>query len=218
MERMNLATEVRKETGKGVARSLRRNGVIPCVIYRHGQSTPIQISRKELVAFVNASYGQQLLVNLNFTDGTTKLALMKDHQLDYLKGALLHTDFYEVSMQETLRLSVAVLLVGVPVGVKRDGGILQSGLREIEIECLPDAIPAHIELDVTDVEIGHSLHVNDLKVQSGIKVLTDPVEVLATVLSTALLASEQASGEGAEAVKEPEVIKKGKAEDKEKEK
>ncbi|KJU85800.1 Ribosomal protein L25 [Candidatus Magnetobacterium bavaricum] len=209
---MNLTAEVRTESGKGVARSLRRRGVIPCVIYRHGQSVPIQINRKELVGFVNASYGQQLLVNLNFSDGTTKLALMKDHQVDHIKGALLHTDFYEVSLQEVVRLNVTVLLVGVPVGVKRDGGILQAGLREIEIECLPDDIPAHVELDVTGIEIGHSLHVSDLKVHSGIKVLTDTDELLATVLSTALLASEQA--EGAEATKEPEVIKKGKTEEK----
>ncbi|MBF0338554.1 MAG: 50S ribosomal protein L25 [Nitrospirae bacterium] len=214
MERMNLTAEVRAETGKGVARSLRRKEVIPCVIYRHGQSVPIQINRKELVGFVNASYGQQLLVNLNFSDGTTKLALMKDHQVDHIKGELLHTDFYEVSLQETVRLSVAVLLVGTAVGVKRDGGILQAGLREIEIECLPDAIPAHVELDVTGIEIGHSLHVSDLNVDTSIKVLTDTGELLATVLSTAQLASEQAAGEGAEASKEPEVIKKGKVEDK----
>ncbi|MBF0345048.1 MAG: 50S ribosomal protein L25 [Nitrospirae bacterium] len=216
MERINLTAEVRKECGKGVARSLRRKGVIPCVIYRHGESMPIQISKKELVGFVNASYGQKLLVNLNFNDGTTKLALMKDHQLDYLKGELLHTDFYEVSLQEVLRTNVAVLLVGIPVGVKRDGGLLQSGLREIEIECLPDAIPGHFELDVTGLEIGHSKHVSDIKVPDGIKILTDAEESLASVLSTAQLASEQASGEGAEATKEPEVIKKGKAEDKEK--
>ncbi|MEO5357057.1 MAG: 50S ribosomal protein L25 [Nitrospirae bacterium YQR-1] len=214
MERVNLAAQKRESVGKGAARTHRRDGIIPAIMYRKGQSTPIHFSRKELVPFVNASAHEQILVNLNFADGTTAVAIMKEHQVEPLTGELLHVDFQEISLQETVRVSVAVILKGTPIGVKRDGGLLQTGIREITIESLPDDIPAHIELDVTRLELGDSLHVADIKAGEKIKVLTDPGESLCTVSATALLESAQA-GETT-TTKEPEIIKKGKQEGKEK--
>ncbi len=206
MERVTLNAEKREKSGKGVARSLRREGFIPSILYRAGHSLPIKINRKELASFIAATAGKQVMVNLEFPDGDKRLALLKDYQVDPVKGELLHTDFFEVLLTEKVRVAVTVTTTGEPVGVKRDGGILQHGIREIEIECLPDKIPVQITVDVSGLELGKSIHVRDLSPGEDIKIITDPEEVIATVTS---LAEEEAAPAAAEAA-EPEVIKKGK--------
>ncbi|MFN3395364.1 MAG: 50S ribosomal protein L25 [Thermodesulfovibrionales bacterium] len=209
MEKITLKAEKRDKAGKGIARSLRREGTIPSVLYRAGHSLPIKMNRKELASFISSTAGEQVMVNLEFPDGEKRLALLKDYQVDPIKGELLHSDFFEVLLTEKVRVTVAVSTTGEPVGVKRDGGILQHGVREIEIECLPDKIPGHITVDVSGLEIGKSVHVSDLVLGEGIKVLTDPDEVIATV--TAVV--EEEAVPVAPEVAEPEVIKKGKKEE-----
>ncbi|MGQ9570304.1 MAG: 50S ribosomal protein L25/general stress protein Ctc [Thermodesulfovibrionales bacterium] len=211
---MTISAERRVEVGKGAARSLRRKEMIPAVLYRGGDSQPIKFSKKDLLKFINTTAGQQVMVNLQFEDGTSKLALMKDYQIDPIKGELLHADFFEVSLTEKVKVSVHVSIVGEPVGVKRDGGILQYLLREIEVECLPDRIPSHIKLDISNLEIGQSLHVADIKLEEEIKVLTDPDEVVVNVVAP--VAEEvEAPAEAlvTPEITEPEVIKKGKKEE-----
>lgn len=209
MEKITIKAEKRDKAGKGVARSLRREGLIPSVLYRAGHSLPIKMNRKELASFISSTAGEQVMVNLEFPDGEKRLALLKDYQVDPVKGELLHSDFFEVLLTEKVRVTVAVSTTGEPVGVKRDGGILQHGVREIEIECLPDKIPGHITVDVSGLELGKSVHVRDLVLGEGIKVLTDPDEVIATV--TAVV--EEEAVPAAPEVAEPEVIKKGKKEE-----
>ncbi len=212
MERITLNAEKRDKTGKGVARSLRRAGSVPGVLYRGGGSTPIQINRKELATFMNATAGEQVMVDLQFAGGEKKLALMKDYQVDPLKGELLHTDFFEVSLTEEIKVTVSITTVGEAIGVKRDGGILQHGVREIEIQCLPDKVPGHVQVDVSALETGKAIHVGDLSLGEGVKILTDLGELIATV--TAPVVEEAAPAEAAAAeVAEPEVIKKGKKEE-----
>ncbi len=211
MERVTLNVETREELGKGAARAMRRSGYIPAVVYRAGKSTPIKVKREEIVKFINSTMGEQVMINLKFSDGQTKLALLKDYQVDPVKGQLLHTDFFEVSLKEKVRVTVAVVLKGEPIGVKREGGVLQQVLSEIEIECLPDRIPPHLEVDVTELKAGYSLHVRDISIAEDIKILEDPDEVIATVVAP----TEEV--EGAEAAEEeavePEVVKKGKKEE-----
>jgi len=214
MERLTLNAEHRTETGKGVARSLRRQGYMPAVIYRAGKSTLIKLKRQDIVNFLNSTMGEQVMVNLQFSDGDTRLALLKDYQVDPVKGELLHTDFYEVSLKEKVRVTVSILLKGEPVGVKREGGILQQPLSELEIECLPDMIPSHLEIDVSGLRVGHSLHVSDISLDEGIRVFDAPEEVIATVIAPTVEVEEAAPEEEAEAA-EPEVIKKGKKEESE---
>lgn len=212
MERVTLNAEKRDKTGKGAARSLRREGAVPAVLYRGGSSMPIKINSKELTGFIHATAGEQVMVNLQFAGGEKKLALMKDYQVDPLKGELLHTDFFEVSLSEEIRVTVYVTTTGEPIGVKRDGGILQYGIREIEIQCLPDKVPGHIEVDVSALETGKAIHVSDVPLGEGIKILTDPGELIATV--TAPVVEEVAAPAApVEEVAEPEVIKKGKKEE-----
>ncbi|VAX33622.1 LSU ribosomal protein L25p [hydrothermal vent metagenome] len=211
MERITLSAEHRTEAGKGIARSLRRQGYMPAVIYRAGKSTPIKLKKQDIVNFLNSTMGEQVMVNLQFSDGNLRLALLKDYQVDPVKGELLHTDFYEVSLKERVRVTVSIVLTGEPVGVKKEGGILQQAHSEVEVECLPDVIPSHLEIDVSGLKVGHSLHVSDLSLQEGIKVFDTPEEVIATVIAPTMEVEAVASEE-AEAA-EPEVIKKGKKEE-----
>ncbi|MDI6801965.1 MAG: 50S ribosomal protein L25 [Thermodesulfovibrionales bacterium] len=207
MERVTLNVEKREQKGKGGARSLRRGGVIPAILYRGGNSTPVKLSGKELSQFISRTAGEQVIVNLQFPEDM-KQAVVKDYQVDPVMGNLLHVDFQEISATETLRVMVHVVIKGEAIGVKRDKGILQYGLREIEIECLPDQIPGHIDVDVSSLLIGQSIHVSDLKLGEGVRILTDLDEVLATVIS--VKEEVVAAPAEAEIAAEPEVIKKGK--------
>lgn len=208
MEKLNLNVEKREALGKGGARGLRRSALTPAILYRGGESLPVQIAAKELSQFISRTAGEQVLVNLDFADGS-KQAIVKDYQVDPITGELLHVDFQEISATEEIEISVHIVTTGESIGVKRDKGILQYGIREIEIKCLPDKIPGHITVDVTNLALGQSIHVSDLKLGEGVKVITDPGEMIVTVIALkeeAVVAPEAAAAE----VAEPEVIKKGK--------
>jgi len=214
MERITINVEKREETGKGAARSLRRNDIVPGILYRGGGSLPIKLPKKEVMQFINTTSGQQVMVNLHFSDGESKLALIKEFQVDPIRRELLHADFFEVSLTEKLKVNVHVSVTGEPIGVKRDSGILQYHLREIEIECLPDKVPGHVDIDASGLEIGQALHVRDLKLGEEIKVITDPGEVIVNVIAPlveAAASAEEAAVPSESA--EPEVVKKGKKEE-----
>ncbi len=218
MERIIIHAEKREETGKGVARSLRRKDKIPGVLYRGGGSLPIKLPKKEITQFINTTAGEQIMVDLQFADGETKLALVKDYQIDPTRRELLHADFFEVLLTEKVKVNAHIIPTGEPVGVKRDAGILQNLLRDIEIECLPDKIPGHIKIDISGLEIGQSFHVRDLKLEEGIKVLTDPGEVIVNIIAPLVEEVAPVAEVAAPEVAEPEVIKKGKKEEEEEKK
>ena len=214
MERITINVEKREETGKGAARSLRRKDIVPGILYRGGGSLPIKLPKKEVMQFINTTSGQQVMVNLHFNDGESKLALIKEFQVDPLRRELLHADFFEVSLTEKLKVNVHISVTGEPIGVKRDSGILQYHLREIEIECLPDKVPGHVDIDASGLEIGQALHVRDLKLGEDIRVITDPGEVIVNVIAPLVEAAAPAEEAApAEAAAEPEVLKKGKKEE-----
>jgi len=211
MEKMSIQAEKREGQGKGAARTLRRSGKVPATLYRAGNAQSIQLSRKELAKLINSVGGEQVMVDLQFADGVNKLALLKDFQVDPVRSELLHTDFFEVSLTESIKITVHVATHGEPVGVKRDGGILQHPLREILIECFPDKIPGKIDIDISKLEIGQSIHVSDLKLEEGIKILTDAHDVIVNIVE----AVEEVAPvvEAAPVVAEPEIAKKGKKEE-----
>jgi len=213
MERISIQAEKREVRGKGAARSLRRAGKVPATLYRAGQAQSIQLSRKELSKLINSVAGEQVMVDLQFADGDKKLALLKDFQVDPIRSELLHTDFFEVSLTETVKITVHVATHGEPIGVKRDAGLLQHPTREILIECLPDKIPGRIDIDISKLEIGQSIHVSDLKLEEGIKILSDPHEVIVNVVAAVAEAVAPAAEVVETAAPEPEVIKKGKKEE-----
>lgn len=212
MEKFVLNVQKREKTGKGVARQLRARGIIPCVIYKDGQSEPIQVPAKDILPFINIATREKLFVTIN-VDGQQKQAILQDYQVDSVSGKLLHVDFMEVSATEQIRVSVPVVLVGEPAGVRQDKGVLQHGISEIEIEAIPEKIPGHIEVDVSGLEVGDAIHVRDIRFEEGIKVVSDLDEVIATVTVEA----EEVEVITAEEAPEPEIIKKGKkAEEEEK--
>jgi large subunit ribosomal protein L25 len=213
MERITLNVQKREEKGKGAARSLRRGKMIPAILYRGGGSLPIKIPKKEIAQFINSTSGEQVMVNLQFAEGENKLALMKDYQVDPTRREMLHVDFFEVSLTEKVRVSVHVTTTGEAIGVKRDKGILQNLLREIEVECLPDKIPGHIKIDISDLEIGQSFPVGNLNLGEDVKILTDPSEVLVNIIAPAVEEVAPVEVAAAPEVAEPEVIKKGKKEE-----
>ncbi len=213
MERVTISVAKREEKGKGAARSLRRSEMIPAVIYRGGDSLPIKIPKKEITQFINTTAGDQTMVSLRFAEGESKLALMKEFQVDPVKRELLHVDFFEVSLTEKVKISVHVSTVGEPIGVKRDGGLLQHVLREIEIECLPDKIPAHVKADISKLEIGQSFHVGDIDLGEDVKILTDSDEVIANIVAPIVEEVAPAEVAAVPEAAEPEVVKKGKKEE-----
>jgi large subunit ribosomal protein L25 len=218
MEKIALTAQIREKAGKGIARSLRRNQMVPAVLYSHGKSTPIAMGNKDVTRVLNTEGGEHALISLKL-DGSkeqgTRMALIKDYQMDPINGVLIHVDLMEVAMNEKVKVPVAVHIVGTSIGVK-EGGIFQYGLRQLEIECLPNQIPDSIEVDITALKVNESLHVSDIKIPDGVKVLTDPDATLATIqppISDAKLeAMLAATAPVAAETGEPELVKKPKKE------
>ncbi|UCD35003.1 MAG: 50S ribosomal protein L25 [Nitrospiraceae bacterium] len=213
MEKILVKADTRPELGKGGARSLRRMGMLPAVVYSGGQATPIKVHGKEMSKLIFSGVGEHALITIELNEDGSKTSehpvLVKDYQTDPVSDELLHVDFIEVSLQEMVEVMVPLDIVKQPVGVKM-GGILQHLLREVEVECLPTQIPDKIKIDASAVDIGHSLHVSDLQVPEGIKIVTDPGEVILLVSAAAV---EEAAPAEEAAAPEPELVKgKGKEE------
>jgi|Deesub1362A_J573_1020465.scaffolds.fasta_scaffold00311_6 large subunit ribosomal protein L25 len=216
MEEILIKAEKRQEIGKGKARRLRREGLLPAVIYSKGKATHIKLQKREIGRLISLGLGEHALLKIELSngDGTTHdhHVLIKDYQTDPVTDELLHVDFIEVSLKERISLMVPVMITREPAGVKK-GGIMEQHLREVEVECLPTQIPEAIEVDAGHIEIGHSLHVSDLQPPEGVRILTDPEEVILTVLEPKV--EEVAAPPAEEEAAEPELVKeKAKEEEK----
>lgn len=215
MKRVSLKAEIREDSGKGVARSLRRSGKIPAVVYGEGKSRSLAVDQKELLKILTS--GGNVIINLSVTGSGSsepRPVILRDYQEDPVSEKLLHADFFEVNMKKPIRLTVPILMTGgQPAGVK-EGGVLQHTLRDVEIEALPASIPDHIEMDASQLQIGESIHLGDLQVSEGVRILGDKglgVVSIAAPMSEEKLEQILAgtpAGEG----REPEVIGKKKDE------
>lgn len=189
-----LAVQVREGLGKGVARKLRASQRIPAILYGRGRS-PVSLSLDPMVLerlLRTSSAGLNTLIDLDVAgraDLAGKVVIVKELQREPIRGALLHADLYEVDLEKAIEVSVPIHVVGVAVGVSQNGGILDTALREIEIECLPRAIPSAIEVDVSKLDVGESIHVRELVVPEGVRVLSD---LDLAVVSVVLPAAEEA--------------------------
>jgi len=201
MEKILVEADKRNESGKGSARTLRRAGIIPAIVYSEGNSTPIQLNTKIMTKLLMSGSAEHALITIAL-DGSDHPVIIKDFQMDPVSDELLHIDFKEVSLKEKLTVTVALSIVKQPIGVKL-GGILQKVLREIEVECLPTNIPDTIEIDASHIDVGGNLHVSDLTVGEGVKILTDPKGLILSVKSPAIEA--EPTEEDAAAV-EPELV------------
>jgi large subunit ribosomal protein L25 len=216
-QNVQIAAEPRTGTRKSAANALRRAGKVPAVLYAHGRETrSIAIGGTEFGYLLDKINPQSTIVELTIGGQPVK-ALIREIQRHPIKPGFLHVDFQEVLAGEKLRLEVPVTLVGTAEGVRNQGGILDQVLRTVEIEVLPTDIPEKVELDVTALVIGRSLHVSDLSIPNA-TILTDAELTIAVVVAPRVeeVAAPVAAVEGAaapEAPAEPEVIKKGKVEE-----
>jgi large subunit ribosomal protein L25 len=184
MQRPVLTAEIREGVGKEKAKKLRAKGLIPAIFYGpRSQTIPLVIDSKELAKVFQTEAGENVLIDLDIRKGAQsdrKVVMLKDIQIDSLQNITLHTDFFEVAMDEMVTVEVPVHLVGKPEGTKV-GGILDQIRRVIQIQCFPGDIPKSIDIDVSPLKIGDSIHVQDIQVEKA-KIISDTNFTIATVL------------------------------------
>jgi len=218
MERPELKVKIRDKTGKGYARKLRKKGFIPAVLYgpHLKEGIPLEVEVSNLRSLLSAlSEGERIITLelVNKEKDNKKEVIIKDAQQSWLKGRLLHLDFYEIKRGEKISTEVPLRLVGEAPGAKK-GGVVEQLVREIEIECLPENIPPHIDIDLKDLNIGDSLRVKDLKLPPNIKVLTNPEEIVVSILSPISEEElEKLEEEKGVVIEEVEVVRKEKKEE-----
>jgi large subunit ribosomal protein L25 len=203
----------REQLGKGGARKARASGHIPAVLYGHGETPiPVSVQAREFDLALRGHAGGNPIVNLSVAGGDYT-ALIRAVQYHPVSHDILHLDFQHISLTETIEVKVGVHLTGLAIGVKDGGGILETILRDIEVRCLPTAIPSSIEVDVSHLNIGDSVHVRDVSLPN-IEILTDRDATIATVVPPTVMEEKPAEEVVAEAAStEPEVIAKGKKEE-----
>lgn len=205
-----LKGERRESLGKGGARKSRAAGKIPGVLYGHGEDpVPVAVESRAFQLALHHHAGGNAIVNLGLGGGGDHTALIRDVQYDPINHAILHLDFQRISLTEEVEVSVGVRLVGTPIGVKDGGGILEHIVREVECRCLPTAIPGSLDVDVTALNIGDSVHASNLSAP-GITILTDPDTTIATVVPPTVMEEKTEDVAAATGAAEPEVIAKGK--------
>lgn len=217
MEKLFVKADTRSEVGKGAARSLRRDGMLPAVVYSGGDSRPVKVHGKEMTKLIFRGTGDHALITIELhEDGSKKSehsVLIKDYQTDPVSDEILHIDFIEVSLKELVKVTVPIVILNDPIGLKM-GGIIEHHLRDIEVECLPTQIPDSYEVDASHIDIGDSLHISDIEEKDGIKIISDPEGVILNVSAPKI--EEEVEEEGVEEGAEPELVgEKGKEEGKE---
>jgi large subunit ribosomal protein L25 len=215
---MNIVvkTEKRQGLGSNASRRLRAQGFVPAVLYGESMETlPLVLSKKDVVQILRLETGENTIFKVA-VEADAYDAMIKELQVDPATDELLHVDLIRISMDKPVRVTVPVVHRGEPVGVKTEGGFVDFVTREVEVECLPRDIPENLGIDISDLHINQSFKVQGMTVPPGVKVLADPNTVL--VLISLPHKEEEFPGEkpeeevAAEEPKEPEVIKKERAE------
>ena len=206
-QKVSLSASPRTAGGKGAARQARFNGRIPGVIYGRGRETQaVEVEAKALEKALTGIEPESTIIELAF-DGRTARTLIREIQRHPLRPDIIHVDFYEVRAEDKIKLKVPVRLVGTPDGVRNAGGVLDQVTREVEIEVLPENIPERVELDVSALKIGDSLHVSNLQIANA-TILTLPELTIATVVPPRAEEVAAPTPEAAAETAEPELIRK----------
>jgi large subunit ribosomal protein L25 len=210
MAAATLNASVRTESGKGAARKIRQAGNIPAVIYGHGREPQsLMMNARETDRLLQRITPGATVIELN-VDGKVARTLIREIQRHPFKRTIVHIDFQELVAGETVTVRCPIIYIGVPEGVRLEGGILDQVLHELLIEADPSSIPNHIDVDVSGVRLGKSLHVSDLKLPEGIKVMDDPGSTVCVVAASKAGVEAVVAEPGAP---EPELIRKVKADD-----
>jgi large subunit ribosomal protein L25 len=212
MEKINITSFVRPQSGKEITKKIRRDGFIPAVVYSKDMNLPIKIPVTELKTLRAHHFSESNIIEIKVEDDSEHkelLSVIKDIQFHPITDQVNHIDFLRVSMKEKIKVKVPIVLKGEAKGTK-EGGTLEHLLHELEIEAFPGDLPEELEVDVSEVDVGHSLHVKDLDFGDKIKILDSGDETIATVAAQV----EETEDEDAEVEEapatEPEVIKEKK--------
>lgn len=197
----SLPATNRKRSGSAALKKMRREGLIPAVLYGASEDNQnIKIETKKLVDLLHHSVGENLLVNLEIEGGATKMAMIKDVQHDPLSSAILHADFHAVRADQQVNANVPLELTGMALGVK-EGGVLQHQVHALDVQCLPKDLPDTIECDISGLAIGDAMHVRDIQLPDGVTSSLDGDVVVAIVTEPRVAGDEEegaVSGEMAE--------------------
>jgi large subunit ribosomal protein L25 len=216
---ITVAADPRATRGKNEARRLRVKGQIPAVVYgAYKDAVAIGVSPREITGILHSSTGHNTIFNLAVAGGETTPVMVVDTQVDPIRGRLLHADFKRIDLTKRILVSVPVVTSGEAKGIKLQGGLLEIVAREVEIECLPDEIPEHFVLDVSELMIGQSVRASGIALSGSMKLVSVAEAVVAHVVALRVEAvAEPVVAEAVEgavpAAAEPEVIKKGKKEE-----
>jgi large subunit ribosomal protein L25 len=217
MASASLSAETRSDTGKGVARKLRAAGRVPGIVYGHARKAqPLSLPARELEKLLSTIAAGSTVVELSLGGATTR-TLIREIQRHPFKKQILHVDFQELVAGEKVTVEVPLVFVGIPEGVRLSGALLEQILHSIEVLVDPSNMPNHIDVDVTNLAMGHSLHVRDIVLPPGLEVLTDEDATICAVIAPRAVLEETAApveGEGATPA-EPELIRKPKDDEEE---
>ncbi|MES2124834.1 MAG: 50S ribosomal protein L25 [Gemmatimonadota bacterium] len=211
MAQVSLAAVSRKESGKGAARSLRRDGRVPATMYGHGiAARSLSVDHKLLTKLLDVIGGEAALVDVSIDNEAPVKALVREVQRNPVRRAdVIHIDLYAVVATEAITVEVPVHIIGVADGVRNHGGVLDHHLHRLTVKVLPADIPEHIDVDVTALGVGDSIHVGDIKIAKGELMNEDTVSIVSVIQARAEVAAAAVEPTDAS----PEVIKKGKADE-----
>jgi large subunit ribosomal protein L25 len=214
MASATLSAEMRTDRGKGVARKLRASGRVPGVVYGHGREPQsLSLVARDLDKLLSQIAAGSTVIELTLGKATTK-TLIREIQRHPFKKQILHVDFMELVAGEKVIVDIPLVFVGIPEGVRLSGALLEQIVHSIEVNVDPSSIPNHIDVDVTNLAMGHSLHVRDLVLPEGLEVLTDEdTTICAVIAPRAVVEEKPEEATDAAAVGEPELIRKAKEDD-----
>jgi len=222
MRELNLTVEKREGVGKGTNRRLRTSGDIPAVVYGpETEPIPVKVNYQTLYRLLHGVPLNTLInLDINGDKEPARKVIIRELQKDPVSGDLLHIDFHHISMNKPITVTVPVRTTGIPVGVKNFGGIVEHIRREISISCLPSAIPEEVTIDISELNVGDSLHVADLKLEN-VNILTEKTSTIATVVAPTVIKEptpvaaaegEAVEGEAAEGAAKEGEAKEGEGE------
>jgi large subunit ribosomal protein L25 len=207
-QQAKLTVQTRTQVGRNAIKKVRKEGLIPGVIYGVGQEPiNLEVNGRQLSTVLAHASSENILLELEIVDGDNKrnsLAMIQEVQHHPIQRQILHVDFHAVSATEKITAEVPIETIGEPVGVKTNGGLLEHNLRDLEVECLPADLPERIEVDVTNLDINQSIHVKDLKLPPGVEAVTD-ADLTVVAVSAPRVDEEPAEALGATPAA-PEVI------------
>jgi large subunit ribosomal protein L25 len=220
MAEMTLNVQSRAEFGKSASKRIRRDGMVPAIVYGGSEdNVPVKVDPKEIYGVLRSEAGRNTILSLEVEGGGSSV-ILKDWQVDPVTETILHADFQRIAMDKVLRVTVPIAIRGEAIGVKAGEGLLDLVLREVDVECLPGDIPERIECDVSELRLHDNIRIGDLPFPDNVEILAEADRVVAHVVALRAEEEEAAEAEEGEVLPvegadegEPEVLTKGKKEE-----